>query len=212
MYPYAQTVCLDCAPEIERLRARLISPGWGVPIAGETLDRIRLLARVPGQRGHLVEVTHADVFMGDLDYLKQWNIAAGSQERTNAFIRPALTLRLGDCLVIGQVDGADMFVFAFPAGEGDMAMAAINARLKDADITEAERLRFARAVCRRREGPLPGDIRYAAHLAGWRIGVPLYPTITTKGFYNVPIGEIEQIFLYGDTAVFDAKMARGMGR
>lgn len=202
----AQHTC-TCTNEVERLRSLLISPGWGVPIAGETLNRIRILAR-----GSTVEATHADVFMGDLDYLKQWNIAAGSQERTNEFIRPALTLRLGDCLVIGQVDGADMFMLAFPAGQGDAGMASINERLRAADITEEERRRFARAVCRRREGPLAGDIRYALHLAGWHIPTPLYPTITTTGYYGVPVEDIEQIFLYGDKAVFDQKAARGVGR
>jgi hypothetical protein len=197
---------------IAELRQRMISPGWGIPIAGETLARIRVLAREPGMRGHLVEVNRVDAFMGDLDYLKQWNIAAGSQERTNALIRPALTLRLGDCAVIGQVDGADMFLFAFPAGQGDAAMAAIAARLRQADVTEDERRRFARAVCRRREGPLAGDVRYAAHLAGWRIAQPLYPTLTVRGYYHVPVCELEHIFFHGDRAVFDQKAARGIGR
>lgn len=211
MHMLAQHSC-TCTSEIERLRALLISPGWGVPIAGETLNRIRILARDPARFGGLIEVSHADVFMGDLDYLKQWNIAAGSQERTNEFIRPALTLRLGDCLVIGQVDGADMFMFAFPAGQGDAGMASINERLKAADITDAERQRFARAVCRRREGPLFGDMRYALHRAGWKISTPLWPTITTKGYYGVPVEQIETIFLYGDKAVFSQKLARGVGR
>jgi hypothetical protein len=199
--------CQALEQEIIRLRTLLISPGWGVPVAGETLNRVRILAR-----GSTTEATHADVFMGDLDYLKQWNIAAGSQERTNEFVRPALTLRLGDCLVIGQVDGADMFMLAFPAGQGDAGMASITERLKAADITDAERNKFAQAVCRRREGPLAGDIRYALHRAGWRISTPLYPTITTTGYYNVPVDQIETIFLYGDKAVFDQKAARGVGR
>lgn len=199
--------CQALEQEITRLRTLLISPGWGVPVAGETLNRVRIMAR-----GALDNATHADVFMGDLDYLKQWNIAAGSQERTNEFIRPALTLRLGDCLVIGQVDGADMFIFAFPAGQGDAAMAAIGERLRQADITNEERNLFARTVCRRREGPLFGDVRYLLHRLGWTIPTPLYPTITTRGYYNVPVEDLESIFLYGDKAVFDQKAARGIGR
>lgn len=217
--PQPCTTCTDKDREIEnkdqeiaQLRERMISPGWGVPIAGETLARIRVLARTPGQRGVWEEVTHADVFMGDLDYLKQWNIAAGSQERTNEFIRPALTLRLGDCLVIGQVDGADMFLLAFPAGQGDQAMAAINQQLRTAEITEQERRRFARALCRRSLGPFVGDVRYAAHRAGWRLPQPTYPTITTRGYYNVPVADMETIFFHGDKAVFDVKLARGVGR
>ena len=114
--------------------------------------------------------------------------------------------------MIGQVDGADMFIFAFPAGQGDVAMASIAERLKAADITDQERSLFARAVCRRREGPLAGDARYWLHRCGWHIAAPPYPTITTRGYYGIPVEDLESIFLYGDRAVFDQKAARGVGR
>lgn len=201
------TTCLEKDQMIARLRQLLISPGWGIPIAGETLDRIRVIARGATEASALVD---ADI--GDWDYLKQWNIAAGSQERTNTWARPALTLREGDGLVRGQVDGADMFMFVFPAGQGDAGMAAIKARLAQAEITPAERQRFAQAVCRRRWGPFIGDVRYWLHRCGWHISTPLYPTITTRSFRGVPVSELESIFYHGDAAVFEAKLARGVGR
>lgn len=201
------TTCRDKDHEIARLRELLISPGWGIPIAGETLDRIRVIAR-----GATTESALVDADIGDWDYLKQWNIASGSQERTNEWARPALTLREGDGLVRGQVDGADMFMFVAPAGQGDAMMAAIKERLAQADTTPAERRRFAQAVCRRRYGPFVGDARFWLHLAGWHISTPLYPTITTRSYRGISVAELEHIFYHGDTAIFDAKLARGVGR
>ena len=208
---------IDCAPlyaEIARLQAELdaasallISPGWGIPIAGETLKRLHICAR-----GAVEEAQYVDAFIGDWDYLKQWNIAAGSQERTNTWARPALTLREGDGLFRGQVDGADMFMFVFPVSQGDAGMENIKARLAEADITYPERLRFAQAVCRRRWGPFVGDARYWLHRCGWHISTPLWPTITTRAFHGVHVRELENIFYNGDAAVFQAKLARGVGR
>lgn len=201
------TTCVDKDQEITRLRALLISPGWGIPIAGETLDQLRVVAR-----GATEATAYVDAFVGDWDYLKQWNIAAGSQERTNSWARPALTSRPGDGLFRGQVDGADMFMFVFPAGQGEAGMANIKARLSEADITEQERRRFAQAVCRRSLGPFVGDVRYWLHRAGWAIKTPLHPTITTRAFLGVHVSELESIFYNGDAAVFEAKLARGVGR
>lgn len=205
--PSACRNCIAMDQEITRLRTLLISPGWGIPIAGETLDQLRVVAR-----GATAATEHVDAFIGDWDYLKQWNIAAGSQERTNSWARPALTLREGDGLFRGQVDGADMFMFVFPAGQGETGMANIKARLAEADITERERHRFAQAVCRRSLGPFVGDLRYWIHRAGWKIKTPLYPTITTRAFLGVHVSELESIFYNGDAAVFEAKLARGVGR
>ena len=193
--------------ELDDTRALLTSPGWGIPIAGEMLHRIRVIARGAG-----LACQYVDTELGDLDYLKQLNIGAGSQGRTNDWIRPALTLREGDGLIRGQVDGADMFMFVFPAGQGATAMAAIKARLAEADMTFAERCRYAQAVCRRRWGPFVGDVRYWLHRAGWHISTPLYPTITTRSYHNVHVSELENLFNYGDAAVFDLKLARGVGR
>lgn len=201
------TTCEVKDREIARLRTLLISPGWGIPIAGETLDRLHVTAR-----GATEATQYVDAFVGDWDYLKQWNIAAGSQERTNSWARPALTLREGDGLFRGQVDGADMFMFVFPAGQGESGMAAIKERLSEADITEQERRRFAQAVCRRSLGPFVGDARYWLHRLGWTIKTPLYPTITTRAFLGIHVSELESIFYNGDAAVFEAKLARGVGR
>jgi hypothetical protein len=205
--PAACLNCIAMEQEIARLRALLISPGWGIPIAGETLDQLRVVAR-----GATEEAQHVDAFVGDWDYLKQWNIAAGSQERTNSWARPALTSRPGDGLFRGQVDGADMFMFVFPAGQGEIGMANIKARLAEADITEAERRRFAQAVCRRSLGPFVGDVRYWMHRLGWTIKASLHPTITTRAFLGVHVSELENIFYNGDATVFEAKLARGVGR
>jgi len=212
--PAACLYCTALEAEIVRLRADLdatrdllISPGWGIPIAGETLKRLRVVARGTDRSAEYV-----DAYVGDWDYLKQWNIAAGSQERTNSWARPALTLREGDGLFRGQVDGADMFMFVFPAGQGEAGMQAIQERLAGADITERERHLFAQAVCRRSLGPFVGDARYWLHRLGWTIKTPLYPTITTRAFHNVHVSELESIFYNGDAAVFEAKLARGVGR
>jgi hypothetical protein len=201
------TACETKDREIERLRALLISPGWGIPIAGETLEQLRVVAR-----GATEASQYVDAFVGDWDYLKQWNIAAGSQERTNSWARPALTSRPGDGLFRGQVDGADMFMFVFPAGQGEAGMQNIKDRLRLADVKEHERRRFAQAVCRRRWGPFVGDVRYVLHRLGWTISTPLYPTITTRAFLNVHVSELESIFFHGDSAVFEQKLARGVGR
>ncbi len=206
--------------ENAQLRARLaateallIAPGWGVPISGKVLADIQVLARVPGHLGEHVQVEYVDVALFDLDYLKQLNIAAGSQGRTNEWIRPALTMRReGDHMLRGQVDGADMFMALFAAGTGDAGMAYIEAELANAPMTDGERLLFVRAICRRREGPLGGDIRYLLHRLGWRIAQPACPTLTKRMCYGVHVSELEQLFHYGDRAVFDRKLARGVGR
>ena len=199
--------------ELDATRALLISPGWGVPISGKVLADIHVLARVPGQPGAHVETEWVDVALFDLDYLKQLNIAAGSQGRTNEWIRPALTMRReGDHMLRGQVDGADMFMALFAAGTGDAGMAYIEAELAAAPMTDAERLLFVRAVCRRRDGPLFGDMRYLLHRLGWRIAQPPHPTLTKRMCYGVHVSKLEQLFHYGDRAVFDQKAARGVGR
>lgn len=195
------------------LAERMISPGWGVTISGQTLADIHVLARVPGHPGEHVEVDYVDACLFDLDYLKQLNIAAGSQGRSNEWIRPALTMRrAGDHLLRGQVDGADMFMAVFPAGFGDTSMAYIEAQLAAAPLTDAERRLFVRAICRRREGSFLGDIRYLLHRLGWKIAQPPHPTITKRMYYRVHVSELEQLFHYGDRAVFDQKAARGIGR
>lgn len=212
-YTEALDLIAELRAEVAALSARMICPGWGVTIAGQTLDDIQVLARVAGQPGAYVDAEYVDVCMFDIDYLKQMNIAAGSQGHSNEWIRPALTLRReSDRLARGQVDGADMFMALFEAGTGDGGIAYIEEQLTKAPMTDAERQLFIRAVCRRSLGPLFGDIRYLLHLAGWKHRQPAHPTITKRMYYAVHVSELEQLFAYGDKAVFDQKAARGIGR
>lgn len=97
-------MCHNCAA----MARMLIDPAWQIPIAAYTRN---LVATLPNTQ--LV-----DVFLADVDDLKELNAATGHQPRSDALIRPALQVRRGDALVIGKGDSGDQVLFVFPAGDG----------------------------------------------------------------------------------------------
>lgn len=205
------TTCTAKDQEIARLTAelaatqqRLILPGWNVPINGQTLHELRIMAR----DGHAA--TRYDVYIGDLDRLKQWNTATGSQLITDSYLAPALAVRRGDALLEGAVDNADMFIFVFPSGAGDTAIYAKQSALRHAPIPLAIRRSFVQALCRLRHGEIEGDRAYGRYLAGQEEIVD-YPTMTIRAFHDVAPADLEPIFHSGDTGVFQAKAVNQRG-
>jgi hypothetical protein len=191
--------------------SRLILPGWELPISGETLYRIRQLAEhgaIAARDGR--PAARYDVYIADLDRLKQWNTATGSQPATDAFLTPALAVRRGDAVLEGCVDNADMFIFIFPSGAGDDAIHAKLRALREAPIPAATRQAFVRALCRLRHGEIEGDRVWGRYLTGQEAVVD-YPTMTIRAFHDATPGELESIFFGGDRGVFAAKNADTRG-
>ena len=190
--------------ELESARSRLILPGWELPISSETLHQLRIMARDG------TEATRYDVYVADLDRLKQWNAATGSQMLTDSYLTPALAVRRGDAILEGCVDNADMFLFIFPSGAGDAAIYAKQDALRHAPIPEATRQRFVRALCRLRHGEIEGDRVWSRYLLG-RESIVDYPTMTIRAFHDAAPAELESIFFQGDAGVFQAKNAETRG-
>jgi hypothetical protein len=206
--PDAIALIAQLRAELSATRQRLICPRWNMPCPSETLAQLRIAAR-DGTPATLV-----DAYMADLDFLKQWNTATGSEARTDAIIAPALAVRRGDALIHGKVDDGDMFLFVFPAGTGDAAMEAKHTALRTGHIagweqpyappTVSERRAFVKAVCERRYGPEAGTRAYGRYLTG-QLEFVDYPTLTIQAFHALPVAGLEQIFWHGDCGIFAAK-------
>lgn len=207
-HPTSYTEALDLIAalraELAGARSRLISPGWNLPISAETLRQLRIIARDGSSAARY------DVYVSDLDRLKQWNTATGSQALTDSYLIPALAVRRGDALLEGKVDDADMFIFVFPSGAGDDAIHAKQAALRHAPIAVATRQAFVQALCRLRHGEVEGDRVYGRYLTGQESIVD-YPTMTVHAFHDVAPDELEAIFFGGDRGVFRAKALDARG-
>jgi hypothetical protein len=195
----------DALDLIDRLRAellgtqaRLISPGWQLPIAGETLYQLQVLLR----SGSLA--SYVDAALADIDNLKEWNTATGSEHLTDSFLVPGLTLRVGDCILAGKRDDGDMFLFLFPAGMGEQAMAAKHAAMRNEVISQEIRNRYVWAVCHKYHNADEAERRYQQYLRG-ESDIIDYPTMTTRLFAHIRREQLEHIFFHGDREIFEAK-------
>lgn len=171
-------MCDACAELIKLL----IDPAWQVPIPAYTRKLVNQLGNVP-----------VDMFLADVDDLKELNAATMHQPRSDALIRPALQVRSSDALVIGKGDMGDQVLFVFPAGDGLGAIRRIQAELRAAPLTSQERARLILGRQKKHSRPDVSD-----HLS-----------MTFAGFLAVPARSVARLAAVADWALFCAK-GRGM--
>lgn len=192
----ACSTCEAKDAQLAELRTALIDPGFQLPVAGHTLQLLRAYAAAhPGER--------VSAYKADVDFLKQINTATRSQVRSDELLCPAwTTYGDDDLLVAGKTDAGDGLLFVFPVKDGPGAIGRVMRTLRHAPLTAVERRRFVHAVCSRLYGPWIGALCAAAYRFGWRMRD--YPSLTIAPFENVPVEDLERIFLE-DRAIFEAK-------